>query len=65
MIAPWVPGILQRAATMGLQLTVTNGVLSYAVPTELITNTDVIELLWDIGQVKEDVIDALTQVGAP
>ena len=64
MIAPWVPGILQRAATIGLQLTVTNGVLSYTVPTELTANVDVIELLWDIGQVREDVVDALTGVPA-
>lgn len=61
MIAPWVSGILQRAKTIGLQLTVIDGVLSYAVPTELITNTDVIELLWDIGQVREDIVDALVQ----
>lgn len=61
MTAPWVPGILQRAAAIGLRLTATNRVLSYEVPTHLIANTDVIELLWDIGQAKDDVIDAITQ----
>lgn len=65
MIAEWIPGILKRAATIGLRLTVSDGVLSYQVPTVLVGTTAVTELLWDIGQVKEDVIEALTQAGAP